>query len=455
MSMRKAVLVLSLVIGPNAAQNAAACSCGGIIPPCSAAWRADAVFIGTAVEQVAERLGGNLNWHVTRVSVQQRLRGDVSGSITLVPPFQPSAEQIANSTQHPGPLFSGSSCDYRFEPGRRYVIYAKRTADGRWSTGSCTGTKPVEEAAADLDYFAGLGNAAPTGRVYGSVDRMILDPNDRTRIRSVPADGVPVTLTSGVKEISITTDGEGKLDVAIPPGEYVVAPVVPPTIRVYGDRRPMSVAARGCAPVRFSLIADGRVSGRVVDHDGRGVPRISVDLIPIDSPDGRPTDSGEVSPSGMTGADGHFEVGAILPGRYFIAVNARFGARLDSPYAPTYFPRGDRDGATVIEIDEGERKSGFTITVRPLPDTTISGRVLTVAEQPVADADVTIWSTYSRGMVIASAKTDSAGAFQARVPGGLAYRLLATARTPAGVRQGETVVTVTPQMPGVRLTIRN
>jgi protocatechuate 3,4-dioxygenase beta subunit len=453
MSMRKALLVVLLVIGPHA-QKAAACSCGGIIPPCAAAWRADAVFIGTAVEQVAERLGGNLNWHVTRVSVHQRLRGDVSGSITLVPPFAPSPEQIANSTQRPGPVFSVSSCDYRFEPGRRYVIYAKRTADGRWSTGSCTGTKPIEEAAADLDYFAGLGNAAPTGRVYGSIDRMIRDRNDGTKIRTVPAAGVPVTLTSGVKEISITTDAEGKLDVAVPPGEYVIAPVVPPTIRVYGDRRPRSIPARGCAPVRFSLIADGRVSGRVVDPDGRGVPRTSVDLVPVDSPDGRPPEYGEVSPSGMTDADGRFEVGAILPGRYFLAVNARSGARVDSPYAATYFPRGDRDGATVIEIDEGERKSGFTITVRPLPDTTLSGRVVSDDEQPVPNAEVTIWSTYSPGMVIASAKTDRTGAFQVRVPGGRPYRLRATTRTAAGVRHGETVVTVTPQMPGVRVTIR-
>jgi hypothetical protein len=52
-------------------------------------------------------------------------------------------------------------------------------------------------------------------------------------------------------------------------------------------------------------------------------------------------------------------------------------------------------------------------------------------------------------MVIASAKTDSTGAFQLRVPGELGYRLRATTRTTAV----ETVVTVTPQMPGVRLVI--
>jgi protocatechuate 3,4-dioxygenase beta subunit len=187
--------------------------------------------------------------------------------------------------------------------------------------------------------------------------------------------------------------------------------------------------------------------------DGRGVPRTSVDLIPVDSPDGRPPDSLEVGRSGMTDAHGRFDVDAILPGRYFIAVNARFGARLDSPYAPTYFPHGDREGATAIEIGEGERKRGFAMTVRPLAETRIWGRVVSADEQPVPDADVTIWSTYARGMVIASTKSDSTGAFQVRVPGELTYLLKATARTPAGARQGETIVTVTPQMPAVRLTI--
>jgi len=113
----------------------------------------------------------------------------------------------------------------------------------------------------------------------------------------------------------------------------------------------------------------------------------------------------------MTDADGRFEVDAILPGRYFIAVNARFGARLDSPYAPTYFPHGDRESATAIEIGEGERKRGFAITVRPLAETGIRGRVVSADEQPVPGADVTIWSTYARGMMIASTKSDSAGTF--------------------------------------------
>ena len=121
---------------------------------------------------------------------------------------QASAEQIANSTQHPGPLFSGFSCNYRIEPGRRYVIYAQRTADGRWSTGKLYGHETNRGGGGRSRLLRRSWKTAPTGRVYGSIDRMILDPNDRTKIRTVPAAGVPVTLTSGVKEISITTDGE-------------------------------------------------------------------------------------------------------------------------------------------------------------------------------------------------------------------------------------------------------
>ena len=46
----------------------------------------------------------------------------------------------------------------------------------------CSGTKPLEEASADLDYIATIPSAEPTGRVYGTVERMVLiQPIDQLR----------------------------------------------------------------------------------------------------------------------------------------------------------------------------------------------------------------------------------------------------------------------------------
>jgi hypothetical protein len=68
-----------------------------------------------------------------------------------------------------------SSCDYTFQVGRQYIIYARKTADGRWTTSECSGTKLVQDASEDLDYIAGIPAAEPSGRIFGRIDRMVVD----------------------------------------------------------------------------------------------------------------------------------------------------------------------------------------------------------------------------------------------------------------------------------------
>jgi len=109
-----------------------------------------------------------------------------------------------------------STCDYDFQLGKQYVIYARRTPDGQWATSMCTGTKPIEEASADIadiDYIASIPLAEPTGRVYGNIARTILNPNDRTAPMTVPAAGVRVALTSEANPFTVTTDSEGKFEI--------------------------------------------------------------------------------------------------------------------------------------------------------------------------------------------------------------------------------------------------
>jgi hypothetical protein len=245
-------LAAVLVVSTAAARPAEACSCFEN-PPCAAVWKADAVFIGTVVEEVPERIGGSLSWTVHKVAVGQVLRGSIDSFVTLVPGNRPTAEQVEASKSHSGESMLMSTCDYGFEVGKRYVVYAHRTADGRWTTSMCSGTKPLEDASADLDYIATIPTAEPTGRVYGIVERMVPDPADPSGSRSVPVADVQIALVSRTNRLTTTTDKEGRLDVQVPPGEYTIAPVLPETVRVSGAPYQTSVPARGCAPVRFSL----------------------------------------------------------------------------------------------------------------------------------------------------------------------------------------------------------
>ena len=252
----RCVLTAVFLLAPTLGRTAAACTCDiNATPPCAAVWRADAVFIGTVVEEAVEQIAGNLSWAVHSISVNQRLQGSVDSFITLAPSWWLTEQERVESRD----LLSGSTristCDYRFKPGRQYLIYARRTPDGRWTTDWCAGTKTIETAVADLDYIASIALARPTGRIYGSVERTTIDPSTGLSPMPAPAAGVRVALNSGVKRRFIKTDSNGRIDEQVPPGDYTVAPVVPDNLLVRGSPARVLVPPKGCAAVQFSLIS--------------------------------------------------------------------------------------------------------------------------------------------------------------------------------------------------------
>ena len=449
----RTALLLVLLVSPAAVRTAEACSCMSN-PPCAAAWKADAVFIATAVDTVEEHLGGHLYWTVERLMVTRTLRGAVGSSITMSPLNRPDAEQIAASLAHDKVHAGMNSCAYGFRPGQDYLVYATRHPDGRWTTSLCSGTKPLAEAVPDLEYFASLPTAEPSGRVYGTIERTILDPDDPVKHRNVPASGITIALRTASSRTTATTNAQGELDVRVPPGEYSVAPVVPEAIRVYGSGDRITVAPRGCAPVNFSLISNGRLEGRVVREDGSAVPRVSVGVIPVRLPPGKPATSFTTAPVATSDEAGRFKIDAILPGTYVLAVNPRFGPDLRSPYATTYFPAGGRSAAAAIEIGDGERKTGYTITVTPLTETSVAGRVVFMDSQPVAGASIVVFPADVPGHVVSSATADSAGAFRLRLLAGVAYTIRAGIRTADRYRQTETPLFVAQQVDDLLISIR-
>jgi hypothetical protein len=451
MGRGSAVALVALVVLFSGRRLAEACSCNEN-PPCAAVWRADAVFVGRAGQRVAESLGGTLSWTVQTIVVDQPLHGAVDPLVTIVPGVErPTAEQIEKSRSSPDRLSVSSSCDYLFEAGQRYLIYARKTADGRWTTSSCSGTKLLERAVADLAYIDALPTAPDTGRVFGSIDRIVADPDDPSAFRTVPAAGVAVELVGSSNRFVVSTNAEGTLDLQVPPGEYTVVPVVPEAIRVYGAPRRGAVPARGCLQVRFGVTANGRIEGRVVQQDGLPLARAHVDVIAATPPSGKASLNSRTQ-SASTDAEGRFRVDAILPGPYVIAVNARSGPRLDSPYSPTYFPGVSREQAEIVDVGEGERKAGFTIVVNRVAETTITGTVVLDDNRPAADVPVRASLVDHRGWLMSTTTTDSRGAFQLRVLAGMTYVISAIVNIPNANGRAE-VISFVPEE-GVVLSIR-
>jgi hypothetical protein len=47
----------------------------------------------------------------------------------------------------------GGDCGYRFERGKRYLVYAYKDTGEAWGTGICTRTRAIEHAGEDLAYL--------------------------------------------------------------------------------------------------------------------------------------------------------------------------------------------------------------------------------------------------------------------------------------------------------------
>ena len=239
---------------------------------------------GCGLHRHSRRQQAREAWRLTElVGDLGRRESDISGIrrefVTLVPGDRPSAERIARSQAYGQEATMMSSCDYDFEPGRQYLIYARRTAEGRWTTAMCAGTKPVEDAAADLDYLATIPGAEPMGRVYGSVERAVDNPADRTTSTLPSQHARPGCHRQrrepdhhqnrqGRKSESTSRCRRGIQDRTGRAGNRSCGTGLPFRRR----------CRRGAVRRHFPLTANGRIEGRVVRPDGTPVPGTSVDV---------------------------------------------------------------------------------------------------------------------------------------------------------------------------------
>ena len=400
------LLLAAILVGSAGLRVAEACSCYDN-PPCAAVWKADAVFVGTVVERAQEPIGGTINWTVHHVAVNQRLHGSVEPFVTVPVPSRPTVEEIKASESFGSQVERQSTCDYEFQPGRQYLIYARMTNDGQWTTSECSGTKPIERAAPDLEYIGGVPRTAPTGRLYGSVERIVLDP----------ATAEPTPACS--RHPGRTRQQLGSIDgVHGRPGKVRCpgcAQRIQDRARRAGHHPCLRLSIRGIRGrprMRAGAFLDHceRQNRRAYRGAGRITCRAGIGRCRSGRPScGQRPDDHTTAPAGSTDEKGDFRVDAILPGRYVVAVNARSGPRLDAPYPTTYFPGGAREQAEVVEVAEGERKSGYTIMVRSIEETTVSGVVLFGDDRPAAGANVSAAQVDRRHMYLGSTKQTVTG----------------------------------------------
>jgi hypothetical protein len=362
-------LVAALAIGAAtlSPEPASACSCAPPGSPCESAWQAEAVFVGHVVSIESTSVSGRR----AQLAVVEPFRGIRSSQVTL-----------ATGS-------GGADCGYPFRIGESYVVYAYRSPAGELATSSCSRTRPVATATADLTYLRSLAAIGPgdLARVAGRVQLWESPPRSGG---APPMPGLVVTAKSAAGTFSARTNDTGDFELTgLPRGEYELVATaaggyhaIPRTVKVDDPR--------GCGTTVLYVRHDARVSGRVVDARGAGVPGLPLTLVRPDEVEARGGRSTRVQ--ARTAGDGTFELGLVDPGEYllgFDAVRAHDGALT---FSRLFFP-GVRDpaGARRLTISQGQRLKvpDFVVPVA-VRLVTIRGVVVDEAGRPVKDAAITL-----------------------------------------------------------------
>lgn len=131
-----ALLALALAVAPD---SASACSCAPPPPVAEAVEQADAVFVGEVVTvEVVEKLP-----HANRLRATLRVEAAVKGDL---------GDEMA-MTFEDGCCY----CEFQFEKGKRYLVYADRNEDGELRTSICHRSGQLRHVSADLEAL-GLQN---------------------------------------------------------------------------------------------------------------------------------------------------------------------------------------------------------------------------------------------------------------------------------------------------------
>lgn len=229
--MKKIILMFTaMLLLPFFAERTPGCSCLHHISLCEKYNNASAVFVGTVLD-VSTIISGQYEYggfgeakrtivfkdNVIRLSVEKVFKGVKGKNIKI----------LTNA--------SDSMCGYRFEPGKRYLIYAG-LIDNQYFTEECSGTKLYSKASEDLDYILELPGSATKTRISGTVYR---ERSHQT------LSGIKVVIAGENKRYEVFTNSDGVYKVlGLPAGEYLFWAVLPDN-RITLDRY-VQIPVGGC-----------------------------------------------------------------------------------------------------------------------------------------------------------------------------------------------------------------
>ena len=348
LSVRRAGLLSALVAVAlfASARAATACTCGGGGPACQIYWNTPVV-----VDAVVRSIDGA----AVTLDVLHVWKGKVGSRITAI-----------NG--------DGSSCDYVFRAGERYLVFAGRSyLDGLTHVSLCSGTHGWNGTGPDAEFLQSLSRPAVGARISGWVSRFTRPGGGVPASASGPGDAeLRLTTPAGISTVR-TKDGDFQFT-GLAPGRYHLSIVAPENLRAYPAAVDVEIPdSRACSVQRFSLTDNGRIAGRLVRHDGTPARSLRLELLTEAAFSGPEP----VSPrDAFLQLDGSFEFGALPPGTYVIGVNLRNVLNRDNPYSRILYSAAGSD-VHVFTIKPGERVDIGDWRLPPPPPTVAVSGVVT------------------------------------------------------------------------------
>jgi hypothetical protein len=412
------LILISFAWLPFIPEEARACSCKEYeVPVCAAYWRADAVLVGelleiTPVEKTTEIQIPTVMLHFI---VEQPFRG-VAGN------------RVDVQTLH------GTSCDMKFENGKRYLIYASRAGEGnQLFAGPCTRTTELKYAIDDLNYIRTVTQQEAQESILGRL----------VRNKYEPLPGLKVTVQSGDKTVEAKTNEKGDFSVSVPaPGTYTVRAFLPfaAAVMAYQEDEQGKIAQtetlttfeyevqlaksqchyRQIDTFKIDLHASAQVAGNVLTASDRPVSPGYVYLVNTADPDH--------SDFRKLDDNGSFKFEGVAAGEYYLVLNPRNRApdEDDAPYPTTYYPdAAEARLATKIVLTEGTKLENLTLRVGPrLKERMVNGTVVWQDERSLQNVRI---SLYDGDRYVRSIKLDEKGRFNFKVYGDFKYAIIAEA----------------------------
>ena len=378
--MKLLLIIAAVGLLVSLSSRADACTCGAV-RPCESYARAQVVFIGRVVKTETVNSAGPLPSTAISTTLTEATRAAH---------FKIDEAFLGIDKAEVAIFGEATTCDYPFEQGEQYLVYAYRSDDGKTlHTNMCAGTALLSESRASVAYLRGLKNRPPGSVFSGRIGEEYYNFR-KQQFDGRPAPRALVILESSARVSRARSNAKGEFAIeGLAGGRYKVRtdPAANySSVNVMAEQPQweweIDIPDHGCVNNWFTIRPQEEISGQLtgIDH----TDQLWVD---IRFADRKNTDRNRF-PQAKVDAQGRFKFSFLYPGKYVIGFNLTSGPHRDYPYPELYYPGvTNRSQAKVITAGRGR----IEVISFPVPKRVSERAIEGVAVWPNYQPAANVW----------------------------------------------------------------